>query len=483
MKRKLILTTILASIVTICNGQQQVASLQITSDIPATVEIRGAIDGALQTTYPIDTFDVSPKKTIIYKADVQDYTCLRINLNTNRCFLWVFPGDSIAIGLVNGKLTFNGSNAPGHRYYHSHWNGTMWFVSSLQNMLRTTDDYSDLGEKFIEKFINPAYKEIDQFIPTDSVTPKFREIFKREVIDYQYSELWTALEQLHYNKTLTDKQKDQIDKAISNIHERFSGYDDYISMRYFLGSAYISSKYRYLFNQLSKEKQTELYGNHPPTTFGPYTYLLLAPVNVQVAEFFSAIMADRIMGFTSMDASLLIDYMRSIAPESESVAILTRLTKQQQGGEKKEPIQYINTEINSLAEIAEIKGIKGNYCLIDIWASWCIPCRQQFQYANQLHVLTARYNNLQLLYISIDEASAEKEWKEVVEKFNLAGFHLLANQKLQEDMRAKIFQQKSFTIPRYLLLSPSGEIICPDMPRPEDLKKVEQMLNQYLNAQ
>ena len=478
MKGIILLFSIVLSAINICNGQG-VATLQISSDTDAVVEITGTIDGAFQANYTLDKFKVSPKQTTIYKADVGNYGCFEVRINGLRCFVWVFSGDSLIINSVNNRIFFKGSNAAGHKYFNGQWNGTMWFVGSLQSMAKIAEDYSGIEAKMIEKFVDPANEYIDELVAADSVSTKYAEVIKRDIIDYQYGELWNILGQVSLNKRLTDSQKDQINEVTSSINERFSDYDDVLSLRFFLGSTYLDLKYKYKFEQLSNLQKEELLGNHTAKTFGPYTKWLLAPLEVQIAQFFSDIIVDDKYGFNSMDHASLINYMQEIAPRSESVAILTRI-KQIQTPEAKGSIEYVKSEINSLADISRIPEIKGNYCFVDIWATWCMPCRQQFQYVEELHKLAAGYDNLKLVYITIDEESAEKEWKELIEKFNLTGFHIFANQKLSQDIALKIFQKNAISIPRYLLLSPAGEIIDPDMPRLEALIKIKEMLDKYL---
>lgn len=179
----------------ICNGQT--ASLQITSDRDAVVEIFAPIEGAFQTVFFTDKFQVSPKQTVIYKTDVKEYSCLQINISNTRCCVWVFPGDSITLRYVDGRLAFSGSNAPGHRYYYTYWNGTMWFVNNLRSLVLATEDYSGIGQKFIEKFVNPATEEMAPFLPADSVSAQFAGVLKRDIIDYQYGELWKSLREIH----------------------------------------------------------------------------------------------------------------------------------------------------------------------------------------------------------------------------------------------------------------------------------------------
>ena len=83
-----------------------------------------------------------------------------------------------------------------------------------------------------------------------------------------------------------------------------------------------------------------------------------------------------------------------------------------------------------------------------------------------MHEITARYDSLQLVYISIDKPETADRWTKAVEKHALAGWHIRAGQSLLEDITQKVYQNRNITIPRYILLAPSGEIVCPDLPRP-----------------
>lgn len=161
----------------------------------------------------------------------------------------------------------------------------------------------------------------------------------------------------------------------------------------------------------------------------------------------------------------------TLTPGSESAAIIASLERQRKGRATEHArddgeIRYVTDEIETLAEIVSLPGLCGRYCLIDLWASWCIPCRQQFRFTEQLHEITARYDSLQLVYISIDKPETADRWTKAVEKHALAGWHIRAGQSLLEDITQKVYQNRNITIPRYILLAPSGEIVCPDLPRP-----------------
>ena len=129
----------------------------------------------------------------------------------------------------------------------------------------------------------------------------------------------------------------------------------------------------------------------------------------------------------------------TLTPGSESAAIIASLERQRKGRATEHArddgeIRYVTDEIETLAEIVSLPGLCGRYCLIDLWASWCIPCRQQFRFTEQLHEITARYDSLQLVYISIDKPETADRWTKAVEKHALAGWHIRAGQSLLEDI-------------------------------------------------
>lgn len=116
---------------------------------------------------------------------------------------------------------------------------------------------------------------------------------------------------------------------------------------------------------------------------------------------------------------------------------------------------------------------KGSPVFIDFWATWCSPCIAEFGYEPELHNFLEK-NNIKIIYVSIDTRESAGNWKNLVEKYRLTGYHYLANPKVKDNL-SKWFQG----IPRYMLFDSEGLILNDNLLRPS---KKEELHNQITNA-
>ena len=125
--------------------------------------------------------------------------------------------------------------------------------------------------------------------------------------------------------------------------------------------------------------------------------------------------------------------------------------------------------INTLYEA--IKPLLGKKIYIDVWASWCGPCKEEFEYNNALKEILAE-NDIQLLYISTDRDSDEQQWKNAIKFYRLNGIHIRANKELGNNLS----QQHHLTaIPRYILIDEKGNIMEEHAKRPSQLVSGEKL--------
>ncbi len=112
-----------------------------------------------------------------------------------------------------------------------------------------------------------------------------------------------------------------------------------------------------------------------------------------------------------------------------------------------------------------LSELKGKVIYLDIWASWCGPCRKQFPAAKALKAqLTKKEKkNIVFLYISID--NTETVWKMAIEQLGIKGVHGLSKGGWGSEVTAK-FGVRS--IPRYLIFDRKGKAVDQNAPRPSD---------------
>lgn len=125
--------------------------------------------------------------------------------------------------------------------------------------------------------------------------------------------------------------------------------------------------------------------------------------------------------------------------------------------------------ISSFEEL--IARFAGEKVYVDVWATWCGPCKEEFAYKDNLHQLL-RERGYTLLFLSLDEERNDEQWREMVLFYGLKGEHIRVNEALLQDLRKLYGQDGRIDVPWYLIVDEKGEIIHRHAPRPSEMDKL-----------
>lgn len=132
-----------------------------------------------------------------------------------------------------------------------------------------------------------------------------------------------------------------------------------------------------------------------------------------------------------------------------------------------------NSEIQSLEQL--IEALNGKKVYVDVWATWCGPCLQEFEYNPGLQEI-AKAQDVNLLYISVDEPRRERQWKEVIAAYNLRGYHIRVNAALERELRALFGKGGGVELPWYMIFDEQGRLAEKHARRPSQGKGLKKQL-------
>jgi peroxiredoxin len=161
----------------------------------------------------------------------------------------------------------------------------------------------------------------------------------------------------------------------------------------------------------------------------------------------------------------LVEKYKSNSSEQEYAAILDEALNNASRLAVGNPAPAFKFLDNHGKEVS-LTDFRGKVVYLDIWASWCAPCRIQIPFAKKLEE-QFKDKDVVFLYISIDEN--EEEWKKLIEEKELGGIHLISKGTHNSEV-SKLYNVKG--VPRYFIIDKQGKIADNNAKRPNgDVQK------------
>lgn len=210
--------------------------------------------------------------------------------------------------------------------------------------------------------------------------------------------------------------------------------------------------------QQKKEKQKEdnfyiewvKQHTHSPVSVG-VIYLYTQEINSSVRESLFNALSDEAKKNNAITDLLPYSFARSRSNEALTVGKKMKDFTLQDTSGNKQSFSKLNRD---------------NYVLIDIWASWCDPCRKSVPGIKK--VLNTYYDkNLRVIGISADNDG--KLWKDAIREDNAIWYQL---SDLQGTDQGFMKENNIFEYPTYLIVAPDGTIIS----KPVTIERVQERL-------
>lgn len=155
--------------------------------------------------------------------------------------------------------------------------------------------------------------------------------------------------------------------------------------------------------------------------------------------------------------------------ENDSIAVSDPISNEDPKMKKKAPDFSIKSIDNKQYSLTDFKG---KYVYIDIWATWCGPCKVQIPFMKELE---NKFHDspIHFVSISVDDEKDKSVWGKMVEDNKMSGLQLFAG---RENNFA--YDYKIQFVPTFILLDKEGNILLENAPEPMDYRTNK--LNQQL---
>jgi thiol-disulfide isomerase/thioredoxin len=167
----------------------------------------------------------------------------------------------------------------------------------------------------------------------------------------------------------------------------------------------------------------------------------------------------------------LLEQENDNEPMKERVRKIWRQYEAIQPGSVCPPIEQYTSD----GEVVTMSHFAGKVVYIDVWATWCGPCKKEIPH---LKTLEEKYHGKNIEFVSISTDQDVNKWKEFIATESMSGLQLHQSDEAEKTI-SRYFVINS--IPRFILIDESGKIVSADAPRPSSGQTLYGLIDSVLN--
>lgn len=162
--------------------------------------------------------------------------------------------------------------------------------------------------------------------------------------------------------------------------------------------------------------------------------------------------------------SMVIDTLKALVTNPVGIAMIEKMNDHYLAIENREFDKLVLKSSDNLKDISEgeallkkiLEPYKGKLVLLDIWGTWCGPCREALSHSTEEY---ARLKDYDIQYLYLANNSPQTSWENIIKEYNISGPNV-AHYNLPVDQQSAIEHYLNVhSWPTYKLFDRNGNLL------------------------
>lgn len=461
--------------------EKKYAEITLNIDNTEFIEVSNALDDIYIWDMKNDTIYPNEKNEFLFKKEVETPEYIIIKIGEKRLKSVLIPNTKIKLAYIDSSFVFKGKNEAGMNFINE-LNRPYFDINESSKYKSDTTSFQITQKIKTQK--DEELNKLQSLIDSAKIEKKFIEVLEDE-INYFYA--------LKTQQIILDKQyrkipiKKDLLELFNKTLETYPLDNDYkTSVWLDYADIVLLQKPLYELQADSSITIDSIQKWYKNDEWIPFQFNLINKYqNPKIAEKVSANFIVTAAKQKHFEKSLITTfndfkaiypnslYTNHLKPEIQIIEDYYRKIS----GEMPSGVEFIDGKnISTMEKLLD--KLKGDKYYVDVWATWCGPCKREFKHNKDLNVLL-KSKGYKKLYISLDKAEVEDKWKQDIKYYELNGLHILANLDFFKHFEQNHSLHEGYvSIPQYLIIDEKGNIVTNNAPRPSNLAELEKILTE-----